>query len=85
LKKNQNIHPIIQKIVDKESNHIKPATLVLFPVLFIVLIVLILLRGTSSVESVIGVKSCSVMSFVFLGALILFYIGMTIIDIILVK
>lgn len=81
----EDVHPELLKIIKKEQTHLKPATLILFPFLFIVLIFLILLRGTSSVDSIIGVKSCSAMSFVILAILVLFYVGMTILNTVLVK
>ena len=52
-----DIHPKLAKILKKEQSHWKPSTYFLFPFLFVVLILLVLIRGTSSVDSIVGIES----------------------------
>jgi uncharacterized membrane protein YfcA len=85
IKASDEVHPTIQKIIKREQTHCKPVTLIMVPALFFVLIFLSLLRGNSNFDSIVGVKSCSPLSFVLLIMIILFYIGMTTVNIILIK
>lgn len=85
VERSNNPHPSLQKIIKREQTHCKPVTLVMVPSLFFVLILLSLLRGNSNFDSIIGIESCSALNIVFLLLIILFYMGMTAVNIVLIK
>ena len=89
MEKNENDvkvkSPILERILKREKTHCKPVSLIMVPIILIGLVILTLLRGNSRVDSIAGVESCSALSFVLLAMLILFMVGATVINIILVK
>ena len=81
LKKHDNIN----RIKRHENTHCKPASLVLIPLLFFILITLSLFRGNSDMDSIIGVESCSGVYFFIFALLIVMMILITFINIFIVK
>jgi uncharacterized membrane protein YfcA len=81
----EEVDPVLQKIISREQTHFKPSSLVMIPSLFFAIILVSLLRGNSNMDSIVGVKSWSPVDFILLIGLILFMIIMTISNIILVK
>lgn len=72
----------VNKIMKLEKTHCKPATLIMMPGIIIGVLLLTLFKGSSRIDSIVGVESCSAIDFVLLVVLIAFMVGMTVMNII---